>query len=132
MIFLLLSSNEYLLVNPSCLTCRENCHGRPNNKCPACIGITYNRTSSSYFPMQKETNTCLFTFASPLSLSHCNLKGQGCLIVGSPNFSTIVVLATLIQLPLFNNRTTYLVLYMTSSMKDVLSLHVVIFFDLHT
>ena len=95
---LLLSINEYLLVKPSCLTCQSNYHGRPSNKCLACIETTSHKTSSSYFPMWKDTNTYLVTLTSLLSLSHCNLWDRGCLIVVSPNFSTIVVLATLVQL----------------------------------
>ena len=78
-------------------------------------------------------NTCLFTLTSPQSFNHCNLYGLGCFKVGKFNFSTKVVLATLIQLPPINNHTTYLIVDVASSMKNILPLlfHIILF-DLGT
>ena len=65
----------------------------------ACIRTTSQSTLSLYLPIEKETNTCPFTLTSPQSFNHCNLYGLGCFKVGKFNFSTKVVLATLVQLP---------------------------------
>ncbi|KAF8116376.1 hypothetical protein N665_0019s0054 [Sinapis alba] len=49
--------------------------------------------------MVRGTVTCSFTYCSPASLSHSNLKGQERGRVTSSNFLTRVSLATLVQLP---------------------------------
>lgn len=50
------------------------------------------------FPMEYGTITCLVTFTSLTSFSHCILYGWGCLVVGKFSFSTKVVEATIVQL----------------------------------
>jgi hypothetical protein len=62
--------------------------------------LASHRTSSIYFPIENGTVTCLVTFTSPLSFSHCNLYDLACLRVHKFRLLTRVVLQTLTQLPL--------------------------------
>ena len=50
--------------------------------------------------MEKGTRTCFVTRISPFSFSHRKLYSLGCGRVVKPNFSTKVIYATLVQLPL--------------------------------
>ena len=107
------------------------CHGLPNKMQLACIGTTLHKTSSTYFPIENGTITCLVTFTSPLSFSHCNLYGLACLAVHKFSLLTRVALQTLTQLPLSIIK-PHLSLYVTTRMEDVLPLFIsIIFFDLN-
>ena len=47
-------------------------HGLPIKMWLPCIGIISHITSSTIFPIKNRTTTCLVTFTSSLSFSHCN------------------------------------------------------------
>lgn len=49
--------------------------------------------------MGRGTVTCSFTYCSPASFNHSNLKGRGSGLVSSLSFLTRLSLATLVQLP---------------------------------
>jgi hypothetical protein len=70
-----------LFLTPSWIVFLSYCHGLPNKMWLACISTTSNRTSSTYFPIENGTTTCLVTFISLLSFSHCNLYSLACLTV---------------------------------------------------
>ena len=89
----------YMFLNPSCVTLLSYYHGLPNKIWPAFIGTTSQSTSSRYFLIEKVTNTYLSTLTSTESFNHCNLYGLECFKVDKFNFSTKVVLTTLVQLP---------------------------------
>jgi hypothetical protein len=84
----------YLVLTLSWIAFQSYCHGLPNKMWLACIGTILHRTSSTYFLIEIGTTTCLVTFTSPPSFSHCNLYGLACLT--KHKFS----LLTLTQLPL--------------------------------
>lgn len=96
-IFLPSWEKEYLLVRPSKDTFLSYCHGRSNIMWVACMGTTWQSTSSSYFPMHICIDPCLYTRTSPSVVNHYRRSGRGCLMIGRAKFSTMSKLATLVQ-----------------------------------
>jgi hypothetical protein len=92
--------SDDLFLTPSWNAFLSYCHGLPNKMWLACICTTWHRTSSTYFPIENGITTCLVTFTSPLSFSHCNLYGLTCLTVHKFSLLTRVVLQTLTQFSL--------------------------------
>jgi len=121
----------YLFLTPLWIVFLLYCYGLLNKMWLACIGTTSCKTSSTYFTIKNGTTTCLVTFTSPLSFSHCNLYGLTCLSIHKFSLLTKGVLQVLTQL-LLSIIKLHPVLYIATRMKDVLPLLIsFIFLDLN-
>lgn len=92
--------NEYWLRYPSWDTFRLNCHSLSSKRWPACIRTTSHFNSSTYRTMEKGIKTCFVTLTFLLSFSYCSRYSLRFFSHFNPSFSTKVVLAILVQLPL--------------------------------
>jgi hypothetical protein len=121
-----------LFLNPSWITFRSNCHGRPKSTWLACIRTTSYITSSEYFPIANTINICLVTFTSLHSFNQCKSIRPRIFNTTQIQFlhkSITIYISTTTSI---NYHATYLVLDMTSSVKYVFPLLIyIIFFDLH-
>jgi len=90
----------YLFQTSSCIAFLSYCHGLLNKIWLACIGTTSYKISSTYFPIENGTTTCLVIFTSPLLFNHYNLYSLVCLTIHKFSLLTRVMLTILVQLSL--------------------------------
>ena len=73
-------------------------HDLPKRIWLASMGTTSHKILSSYFPMEKETPACCFTWTSSPSLSHWSLHDLGCGLVSMFIMDTNLELTKLVEL----------------------------------
>jgi hypothetical protein len=117
-----------LFLKPSYLVFISRCQGLPNNRWVACIRTTSHKTPSLYLPTENEIKTCLVTLNSSHSFQSFKLIQYNMFNSSQVQLSNQICAGNISTTTIIHNHTTYIIFYMASNMKYILSILPNIFF----